>query len=46
MQKELQEQAAKLVVPNEYGSIIVREGGIGLNAQTSQDNTGKETENI
>mgnify|MGYP000373754948 CR=1 FL=1 len=43
-QKNLQDQAANLVVPNEYGSIIVREGGVGLNAQTSQDNTGKEVE--
>lgn len=27
-------------MPNEYGSIIERQGGIGLNAQTSLDSTG------
>lgn len=37
--KELQEEAAALVVPNEYGALIAREGGVGLNAQTSQDDT-------
>ncbi|BFI30422.1 zinc protease [Marchantia polymorpha subsp. ruderalis] len=36
---ELQGAAAKLSVPNEYGSIIERQGGIGLNAQTSLDST-------
>lgn len=36
---ELQELAASLVIPNEYGALITREGGVGLNAQTSQDDT-------
>lgn len=33
--------AEQLAVPNEYGSILSRQGGVGLNAATSQDNTGK-----
>ncbi|KAI5067153.1 hypothetical protein GOP47_0017681, partial [Adiantum capillus-veneris] len=37
--KELQELAASLVIPNEYGTLMTREGGVGLNAQTSQDDT-------
>lgn len=37
--QELQKEAAVLVVPNEYGALITREGGVGLNAQTSQDDT-------
>jgi hypothetical protein len=28
-------------VPNEYGAILSRQGGVGLNAATSQDNTGE-----
>lgn len=40
MQAELQATADQLALPNEYGSLIERQGGIGLNAQTSQDATG------
>eukprot|EP00897_Mesotaenium_endlicherianum_P006600 jgi/Mesen1/5969/ME000301S05092 len=36
---ELQRAAAELAVPNQYGSLLARQGGVGLNAQTSQDST-------
>lgn len=36
---ELQAEAASLVNPNEYGALLARQGGVGLNAQTSQDAT-------
>eukprot|EP00850_Spirogloea_muscicola_P007519 SM000038S14332 [mRNA] locus=s38:296161:300636:+ [translate_table: standard] len=32
-------QAAELSVPNAYGALLSREGGVGLNAQTTQDST-------
>jgi len=38
--KDAQEQAGKYVVKNEFGEIIDREGGVGLNAFTNTDNTG------
>jgi len=37
--KEVQEEAEKQVVKNEFGEIIDREGGTGLNAMTSSDST-------
>jgi predicted Zn-dependent peptidase len=37
--KECQEEAEKFVVKNEFGEIIDREGGAGLNAGTSSDST-------
>jgi predicted Zn-dependent peptidase len=37
--KQKQEEAAKFVVTNEFGEIIEREGGAGLNASTSADST-------
>jgi predicted Zn-dependent peptidase len=37
--KQLQEEASKFVVPNEFGEIIDREGGVGLNAGTASDMT-------
>jgi len=33
------EQADKFVIPNRFGDIVEREGGVGLNAGTSMDNT-------
>lgn len=36
---ELQQEARKYVVKDEYYRILSREGGVGLNAQTSQDMT-------
>ena len=38
--KDKQEAAVAYVVPNEFGDIISREGGVGLNAFTSSDQTG------
>ena len=38
--KESQEEADKYVVKNEFGEIIDREGGVGLNAFTNNDQTG------
>ena len=38
--KGKQEEAAQYVVKNEFGDIIDREGGAGLNAYTSSDTTG------
>jgi predicted Zn-dependent peptidase len=37
--KDAQEEADKYVVKNEFGEIIDREGGVGLNAGTSSDQT-------
>ena len=37
--KAKQEEAFQHVVPNEFGEIIEREGGVGLNASTSRDFT-------
>ena len=37
--QELNQQAQKLVIPNEFGKIVEIEGGIGLNAATSADST-------
>jgi predicted Zn-dependent peptidase len=37
--KDAQEEAGKYVVKNEFGEIIDREGGVGLNAGTSSDQT-------
>lgn len=37
--KDAQEQAEQYVVKNEFGEIIDREGGVGLNAGTSSDST-------
>jgi len=37
--KKLQEEAADYVVANEFGDIIDREGGVGLNAGTASDLT-------
>jgi predicted Zn-dependent peptidase len=37
--KDAQEAADKFVVKNEFGEIIDREGGVGLNAGTSSDQT-------
>ncbi len=37
--KDAQEAADKYVVKNEYGEIIDREGGVGLNASTNSDET-------
>ncbi|KAH7387856.1 hypothetical protein KP509_16G045400 [Ceratopteris richardii] len=37
--EKLQQLADALAIPNEYGALITREGGVGLNAQTSQDDT-------
>jgi len=37
--KQLQEEAAEYVVANEFGDIIDREGGVGLNAGTGADLT-------
>ena len=36
---DTQEEAASFVVKNEFGEIIDREGGVGLNASTSNDAT-------
>lgn len=38
--KKAQEKAAEYVVANEFGEIIDREGGVGLNAFTNADSTG------
>lgn len=38
--EEAQEAALKHVVPNEFGEIIDRAGGVGLNAFTNTDSTG------
>eukprot|EP00271_Cylindrocystis_brebissonii_P008732 TRINITY_DN23215_c0_g1_i1.p1 TRINITY_DN23215_c0_g1~~TRINITY_DN23215_c0_g1_i1.p1 ORF type:complete len:789 (-),score=93.95 TRINITY_DN23215_c0_g1_i1:254-2620(-) len=35
----LKQKASELAVPNEYGALLSRQGGVGLNAQTSQDST-------
>ena len=37
--REAQEEADKFIVKNEFGEIIDREGGVGLNAGTSADST-------
>jgi predicted Zn-dependent peptidase len=37
--KDAQEEADKYIVKNEFGEIIDREGGVGLNAGTSSDST-------
>jgi predicted Zn-dependent peptidase len=37
--KDAQEEADRYIVKNEYGEIIDREGGVGLNAGTSSDST-------
>ena len=37
--KDAQEEAEKYVAKNEFGEIIDREGGVGLNAMTSSDAT-------
>ncbi len=34
-----QEQAARLAVPNAFGSMLQQAGGVGLNAATGQDDT-------
>lgn len=36
---KLVSRASTLVVPNEIATILQREGGVGLNAMTSQDST-------
>ncbi len=38
--KDAQEEAGRYVVKNEFGEIVDREGGVGLNAFTSSDETG------
>ena len=38
--KETIAEADGYVVPNEFGEIVDREGGVGLNASTSSDDTG------
>lgn len=40
MHRPVQAKAADLVVPNAYGSVMMREGGVGLNATTSLDQVG------
>jgi predicted Zn-dependent peptidase len=37
--KDAQEAADKFIVKNEFGEIIEREGGVGMNAATSSDST-------
>ncbi|MDH3255189.1 MAG: insulinase family protein, partial [Acidobacteriota bacterium] len=37
--KEAQKKAGEFIVANEFGEIIDRAGGVGLNASTSSDNT-------
>ena len=37
--KDAQEEADKFIVKNEFGEIIDREGGVGLNAGTASDST-------
>lgn len=37
--EEIQKEAAELVIPNAYGALVSREGGVGLNAATSHDAT-------
>jgi len=37
--RDRQEEAASYVIPNEFGDIIDREGGVGLNAGTGSDET-------
>ena len=37
--QQLNEEAQKLVIPNEFGQIVEIEGGVGLNAATSADST-------
>jgi predicted Zn-dependent peptidase len=37
--KDAQEEADKFIVKNEFGEIIDREGGVGLNAATASDST-------
>src|SRR6476661_2360923 len=37
--KEAQEEADKFIVKNEFGEIIDRQGGVGLNAGTGADST-------
>ncbi len=37
--KDAQDAARELVVPNEFGEIIDRSGGVGLNATTASDKT-------
>jgi predicted Zn-dependent peptidase len=37
--KDAQEQADQYIVKNEFGEIVEREGGVGLNASTSSDAT-------
>ncbi|KAF5841882.1 Metalloenzyme, LuxS/M16 peptidase-like protein [Dunaliella salina] len=36
---QLQVQADELVIPNAYGALLQKEGAVGLNASTSQDQT-------
>ncbi len=36
---QIETEAANLVVPNEFGTIVQKEGGVGLNATTSTDAT-------
>ncbi|HKY32437.1 MAG TPA: pitrilysin family protein [Candidatus Polarisedimenticolia bacterium] len=37
--KDVQEEADQFIVKNEFGEIVDREGGVGLNAGTSADST-------
>jgi predicted Zn-dependent peptidase len=37
--RDLQTQAEKVVVPNEFGATLQRAGAVGLNAATSHDAT-------
>ena len=37
--KDAQEKAREQVIPNEFGEIIDRSGGVGLNASTASDST-------
>lgn len=37
--QQLEQQAAALSIPNEFGSILSQAGGVGLNATTSHDAT-------
>ena len=37
--KELEEKASEYIIANEFGDIVDREGGVGLNAFTSSDRT-------
>lgn len=35
----MQAQAAELTIPNQFGALLQRAGGVGLNASTSPDAT-------